>query len=717
VTPIPSKQGPLLSRELHPASEGGLEALARFLGEAQRLPGEARQSLAGLLRKEHGQPLWLLVEHGYPSGSERRRRLGAALVEHAGGESYGLSAHVLEGTVDQVVASLTGGVVLPTVPPRAKAPATPRPVPIAWAEKAPLVLAGPLHAAADVLARLEGRVDLTRTLLSTVQPRGARARYVVDRAEALLEEAQFTTGLARELTPSEPDLIRVARGVALACRELTRLRGTLFQLHDILAPLARRASAVRPTPGEIGDADRIALEAREALCVLVATARLLLDLHRGGAPGSFAVEDATAMGTAFEAGQAPPQIVWDEGTVSALVPRPRDAGPAAIAPLGAVPVTAVLAAVKDAGLDLTRVDPGQIAPAARYASSGLTAGERRMRLAKAVSVFRVLANASSPALSRTRTLELLRSLTGLPERPLAALPEAEAHRRLQEIARAVNLGPGVFLTKVGAYQVALVVDAEGAIVRRSCRKRGLLTAVGRALATPAPLALGLVGLSRLGAVLLRSAARAGEADALGRHSHEMEAEALNATALASYRAVSPLAAEARRQLATALSSSDPSAITRAQRRLQEAMDRKRGVLHHAAGSLFALGSTALDPTVLSRRAPGPLATTGAALRSLARELRRTLMMVERAQHAAGELYAIARRFGLPESARVAAAAAAFSVEQLTLEFRRQVAEAEGEEATLAARQTLEHGVAELLTEHRRIQAALAEESSRASGPE
>ena len=174
------------------------------------------------------------------------------------------------------------------------------------------ILAPRLRAAGDALVRLEGKVELARTLLSTVGIRGPRSRFAVEQASARLERAQITAGLARVLLRRDAAWAGLAARAAMARREVTDLRPILYQVHEVLARLAQRSTAIRPTPGEIGDIDRAARAAAEALNVLQAVAEVLLDLadrpDLALGPG-----DLRALGLAYAGGTLAPADPLERG--------------------------------------------------------------------------------------------------------------------------------------------------------------------------------------------------------------------------------------------------------------------------------------------------------------------------------------------------------------------------------------------------------------------
>src|SRR5262249_43334767 len=72
-----------------------------------------------------------------------------------------------------------------------------------WAESASLILSPRQRVAAEALARLESRVELAHALLSTMVHRSRGVRHAVAKSAALLEEAQFAAGIARELAAAD----------------------------------------------------------------------------------------------------------------------------------------------------------------------------------------------------------------------------------------------------------------------------------------------------------------------------------------------------------------------------------------------------------------------------------------------------------------------------------------------------------------------------------
>jgi hypothetical protein len=634
----------------------------------------------------------------------------------------------------------------------------------AWSEHAPSILAPRVRAAGEALIRLEGKVELARTLLSTVAIRGPRTRYAVERASSLLEKVQLDAGLARVLLRRDAAWAGMAPRSAMARRELSELRPILYQVHEVLARLARRA-AIRPTPGEIGDIDRAAQVAREALVVLQTVAEVLLELtHRPDLP--LTPGDIRALGLAFPGTTLPPQTRWNEESVDELGRRRVEGRRSrrvelTAGTLASVGAADILAALKASGLELAQVDPGQLQPAARFvARAGPQA--RSERLAKAVDAFHVLARSQRTVWSRQRMASHLAGIAGVPTRAMLRLPDSEVVERFHEVVRAFNTGPGPACVRIGPYHVSFEADEDGHLAHSSRLKDGVLFRAAGALGRSGPLTvttlrhyrateplgrllagsldtgerLGRSAFARLasaGAALLRTAAARNATESsplpvrLDRASRELEDAAVMNVAVASYRSAERATVEARRALSRALSSSDPAAVVRAKRRFDAAEEAKRAALQHCAagllhagpedGSLPETGSAGPAPSVPRRagalakteqpdRTERP-ATTGASLQGLALQLRQTRSLVERVKQTASDLHDLAHRPGVPEDLRQTAGASALAVEKAIQSFQRAIGAADDEHSTQAARLAFEKRVMGIVAEHQEIHIALA----------
>lgn len=640
-----------------------------------------------------------------------------------------------------------------------------------WSERAPSILAPRLRAAGDALLRLESKIELARTLLSTVAIRSPLTRLAVEQAWARLEKAQINAGLARVLLHADTAWAGIAPRAVVARREVTELRPILYQVHEALAPLARRSTAIRPTPGEIGDIDRAAQTARETLSVLQALAELLLELA-GRAGLALTPGDLRALGLAFAGGTVPPQIRWNEESVDELAPRrgearrSRGAMPKAVS-RATVSAADVLLALKASGLELGQVDPGQLRPAARLVGAA-SAQTRAERMAKVVDAFHVLAQTPRAVWSRSRMASHLAGMARIPTRALLHLPDSEVRDRFQEVARALNMGQGPNYTRIGPYHLTFESDEDGHIVHASRLKHGALFHAAGALGRGGPLTLttlrhyrateplarllagsldtgeswgrsAFVRLANAGAALLRSAAARHAADrpplpaGLDRASRELEDAAVMGSGVASYRSAERAITDARRALASALSSSNPAAVTRAKRLLEAAERAKRAALQQCATGLLhgAPTEAAVVPRGAAKGAPSRVgvlaqteqpasterpATTGASLRGLALQLRQTRGLVERVQRTASDLQDLSCRLGVPEELRKQAGASAAAVEEAVQAFRRGIGASEDESATHAVRFAFEQRVTRIGADHRSIQLALAARSHQAAAP-
>ena len=642
--------------------------------------------------------------------------------------------------------------------------------PPTWSEQAPSILAPRLRAANDALLRLEGKVELARTLLSTVAIRGPLTRFAVERASARLERARITAGLARVLLRKEEAWVGLASRAAMARREVTELRPLLYQVHEVLARLARKSTAIRPTPGEIGDIDRAAQAAREALSVLQALAEVLIDL--AGRPAcALSAGDLRALGLAFAGGTLAPQMRWNEESVDELARRRvegrRSRGVLPAVGPGVPSVGDVLLALKASGIELGQVDPGQLRPAARFVSAAGAAG-RPERMARVVDAFHALARCPRSVWSRSKMASHLAGMARVPTRTILSLSDHEVFERYQEVVRALNTGPGPAYTRIGPYHLTFEADENGHLVRASRLRHGVLFRAAGALGHGGPLtlttlrhfkateplgrllagsldtgeALGRSAFARLataGVALLRSAsARKGTKAPplparLGRASRELEDAAVMGAAVVSYHAAERATADARRALASALASSDPSAVARAKRLLEAAEEAKgralqecaTGLLHGEPQMVAGEGTGApfgpVPPLRGLDRTEQPVptvrpATTGASLRGLAGELRQTRRLVERVMGTASDLQDLSGRPDVPKDLRQAAGASAVAVEEAIRAFRRGVGTSDDEGGTQAARVAFEQRVMGIVADHQKIHLALAARSPETDRP-
>jgi hypothetical protein len=237
-------------------------------------------------------------------------------------------------------------------------------------------------------------------------------------------------------------------------------------------------------------------------------------------------------------------------------------------------------------------------------------------------------------------------------------------------------------------------------------------------------------LANAGAALLRRAAsrhgneRRPFPARLDRASRELEEVAAMSAAVASYHSAERATADARRALASALSSADPPGVARAKRLLEAAEEAKRETLQECAAGLLH-GAPEEAPEVVTREEEGAKApavahaqteqpaptqrpaSTGASLQGLALQLRQTRQLVERVKQTASDLHHLSSRPGVPEDLRKEAMALAAAVEEAIQTFRQAVGGSDDEGATYAARIALERRVMSIVAAHQGIHLALA----------
>jgi hypothetical protein len=326
--------------------------------------------------------------------------------------------------------------------------------------------------------------------------------------------------LVREVAPA-PSPKSVLAGVAAAQGELRAVLPPAAEAREALVDVARgaRYADVRAAVREIDAVARESARA-EADLGLVEGRLTVLDAARppvstasapsAGQPssstGGLTEEDLQRLGSGLAPGQPPPQIAWTEAAVDTACERGRaqggvsDAdgqahfelagrllgGAAAPVALGAADLAA---AAKEAGIPLEKVDPQQLDAAARYVSAATSGGEQQDRLRKALDGFQTLASIGAPRLTRQEMVDQLWAAAKVPGHALQKLKDAEVAKTLQQVASAVNGGPGEHQLKVGSYNLKFTVGTSGDLVSSSCKKPGFFSRIGSALEKVVPVAL------------------------------------------------------------------------------------------------------------------------------------------------------------------------------------------------------------------------------------
>jgi LysM repeat protein len=161
-------------------------------------------------------------------------------------------------------------------------------------------------------------------------------------------------------------------------------------------------------------------------------------------------------------------------------------GAAAPVGLGAADLAAAL---KEAGIPLEKVDPQQLDASARYVSAAASGSEQQDRLRRALDCYQTLASIGAPRLTRQEMVDQLWAAAKVPGHALQKLSDAEVAKTLQQVASAVNGGPGEHQLKVGSYSLKFAVGTSGDLVSSSCKKPGFFSKIGSALKKVAPIAL------------------------------------------------------------------------------------------------------------------------------------------------------------------------------------------------------------------------------------
>src|SRR5262249_18442248 len=154
--------------------------------------------------------------------------------------------------------------------------------------------------------------------------------------------------------------------------------------------------------------------------------------------------------------------------------------------LGASDVAAVL---KARGVALERVDPNQLQSAAHYVNGAATLGEQQDKLRRVLDNFQVLGRIGMPRLPREQMVNQLWALAKVPGHALQSLSDAEIQKKFQEVAAALNGGPGSADIKVGKHDLKLQIGENGQVLSSSCKKPSFLSKAWGAVKKVGPYAL------------------------------------------------------------------------------------------------------------------------------------------------------------------------------------------------------------------------------------
>ena len=511
---------------------------------------------------------------------------------------------------------------------------------LSWARSAEAVLGTRLGKVPGALWTLQGKAQALRQALvdgGGAQARGQLgllARVSMLQAAGRLETVAYRLGLAAELSRVRGESRSTLRTLVAAREALSAVHG---DADAALESLARPStSGVMQTVAEIRE---LARQARANESELRATYGQGVVLEQAIAAAGLAPEAAVApalteidlqrLGSALDPANPPPQTVWTEGMVNLVCERVRQQGGVSDAdgarhyelarsvlsarvggPAHELSPAELAAVLAQAGLALEKVDPNQLVSAARYVSSATSLAEQQDKLRKTLDNFQVLASTGLPRMSRQEMVEELWAMAKVPGHALHKLSDAEIHKKLQEVAGALNGGPGPSEIKVGQHKLKLEIGEGGQILGSSCKEPGFgsklwsgikTVAAGRTMQGVASARSGslLGGLASIGSVVAggirtfagdRSSGLWKVAERLGHYSNRLSAVAAGTQAAGSYQVARQAVDEARRALAAAQASGDRRAIAEAQRQLTQVERQRRASLLGAAGGAFEAAS-------------------------------------------------------------------------------------------------------------------------------
>jgi len=408
-----------------------------------------------------------------------------------------------------------------------------RVAPLRFSEAAPRLLEGPLKAVIEKAGMLEKKAGFLQGVLEKVETRKALLRLGLDEAASHLQEASFHGGLVREVLSREGRVkgpgIGVFKAMVAARQELRGLGFAAGEAEEAL--LAARSERMRPALADLGGLEREAWGTERELRLVEAKSEALAGME-GAAfaeapaeataaepaaaeptaeePGAFTEEDLRRLGSALDPSRPPPQTVWTEelvNTVSDLGRRQgglteeqggRNAELARMAlvseggadgPAQELQAADLAAILKMSGVDLAKVDPNQLHSATRYLGTATSLSDQREKLRKTLDNFQVLDKTGLPRLDRQQMVNQLWALAKVPGHALQKLSDAEIQKKFQEVAAALNGGPGQAQIKIGKHNLKLTVGENGQVSKSECKKPGFFSKLWSGIKKVAPIVL------------------------------------------------------------------------------------------------------------------------------------------------------------------------------------------------------------------------------------
>ncbi len=413
-----------------------------------------------------------------------------------------------------------------------------------WKKAAPVLLKARLQEAAGQMTTLSRTAEAIRNGLLDAQAGGIRVKVGLGQAAGFLEKAAFHAGVACELASLRSGPRESLRAMA-AARE--QVLGARLEAESAAATLSDfQGAGLRRALLEVRDIEGLARSAESELQQAQGQGALLEQMDAGAGllaegpapseaqvdePGVFTEEDLKRIGTGLDPKKPPAQGVWTESMVNRVAELGRQQGGVTDADgarhfelakvalgaegadqgsareMGAGDVAAVL---KMAGIPLERVDPNQLQSAARYLNTATSLQDQQEKLRKTLDNFQVLGTIGAPRLGRQEIVEQLWAMAKVPGHALSKLSDAEVHKKFQEVAAALNGGPGPAQIKIGKHNLKLEIGEGGRVLKSSCKKPSFLSKVWKVVKTVAPYALMAASLVFTGgtAALIIKAAQA-----------------------------------------------------------------------------------------------------------------------------------------------------------------------------------------------------------------
>ncbi len=402
---------------------------------------------------------------------------------------------------------------------------------ISWKKAAPQILGPGLRRAIEKLQSIPGGAERAQVLLAKIDKGPLALRVAASEASGLLDRVRYRAERAHEALGQE-----FHAGISLARTELRAVRESASEAQEALGTVAHQSRDARAALGEVEAVERASIVAEGELRLTDAKGGVLEEIDQGEAvlleaPGAeqeappaegeaaageqagvLTDEDVARIGAGLDPSKPPPQTLWREDLVNTVCDQGLQQGgltteeankdgdiarsvlnPDGTADLQSKPkeLTAadLAAALKMSGVPLERIDPNQIQAAARYVSTATTLAEQQDKLRKTLDNFHVLAETGPPRLGRQQMVEYLWATARVPGHALEKLPEAKLAQVFQEVAAALNGGPGEKQLKIGDYNLKLEIGAQGELLKSECKKPGFFSRVWGAIKKYGPYVL------------------------------------------------------------------------------------------------------------------------------------------------------------------------------------------------------------------------------------